>query len=220
MCSSPPPCGGGRAVRVARTILGVAVVAAILAACTNAPPSRADPAWVAQVESIIGEASASGADAAQLSALRASEADGGISFEVYADAVAATQQCVVAAGLKIDDSHTTNVQGVMIIDYGWGGSTTLTAEETGAIFDSCRNTNSYWIERAYRTQPTSMSARDRIYDQFRIPLRDCVRSHGVTVADDPTLDDVFTAVGDLLGPSATGPNCMDESGLNAALSGE
>jgi hypothetical protein len=61
-------------------------------------------------------------------------------------------------------------------------------EALGALMDACTEKYESFIEAAYREQPTSREAEDRVWTGAA--MRDCLTEHGFTVDDDATAAEI------------------------------
>lgn len=203
------------------TAVLIGTITVLLGGCSrddSASPNQA--AWESTVQQLIQSAESAGATEDQLAMLRSHlETGEAISFEEYRGAVLTTIDCAEAAGASIDGPEQSQQNGLPTLTFGYGGPEDASFASIERAVETCRTTNSEFIEYAYLGGPRALDWIDAQFNAYRPQLLECLRRYGTDVDDDVSRDEIETAVADLIAsePDFSGPNCMVESGLSDVL---
>lgn len=189
---------------------GVAAVATfvmLVAGCgSTSTPEEAEHGDV--LAAALAEAREGGAAQEQVAALEAAVQTGGVSVETAREAVRRAIGCMTDVGL--DASYTEKARGNGLVLPGY----LVVASESDAdgndpAIDQCVTRESYWIDKAYQLQPSSIERNEDFANQQESVLRMCLEQHGSKT--DAASDGV-----DLANQSVRErPECLHEAGIDA-----
>lgn len=165
----------------------VPCLAIVLAGCAVADEPSASPAdgdFAALAASVLEDARADGASAAQIRIIEESLDSGEVSFEAVQGAVHATFACFDAAGVRYEELAPAVTNGILFPSYTFEG------EDNSAIADECIQANSNFVEMLYMRQPVAVEAANDAFEAGMPVLIDCLRRLGYEIDDDVTADEL------------------------------
>jgi len=196
------------------TMMLTAIALVSLGACTSTTPepSPSVTSSPGTMKYFLESAEAEGvADDQQLEILRTAQQTQVISFEDYKEAVGRTLSCIADAGVRIDGPTTDESLGFPVIRYGFAGGLDATGTKpANPVPDQCIKQHSYYVENAYRAQPTSQDALDAILEQSRAAVQQCIDKAGITVDSDLPVRQWLAAIA---GFGEPGINCIADQGI-------
>lgn len=206
---------------LARVTAAMAGCAVALCSCSTTPVTKPSDDgysanWVQFVELLLEETVASDVDPAQSELLR-SHAETGepITFEEYKQAIMGVIECAKSQGVWIDGPREEQLQGQVVIRYGFGGADESAAEKNAVLHDQCYERLGALVALAYENSASAAAWVDQQFDAYAPQLIACIRGYGGEIGDDPSRDELKQALDRLQdsAPDYSGPDCEEETGL-------
>lgn len=171
-------------------MLGAAVVA-----CGSAEEEPQAALTYPQVlDELVEDAERAGAEESQVAILRSGE----VGFAEYQAAMDRYVDCVRAAGVEVAGPRVHTKEGFPQYDLGFRvGSGGLTDSQLNALVTQCQERYSKFVEIAYVSSPEAKQAREDLLESLREPILACLRSNGVTIADDASTQELTQAMDEL-----------------------
>lgn len=204
-------------------VLTLATVA-LLAACgpgdgeEGPPPSGTDlRGWLDYFEA---EGALAGVGAEQLAVLELAADEGRLTYDDVVGLIDRAFECMEEQGLAPRWREPLNDYGYPVPFYEVGESESLGSEASQAAMDACIRSYSGLAEQLYLWQPSNTAIYEAHWDKnYRVPMVECLREHGVTIDDDAPRNEIERAAVELNMPTGPqddpifGPDCMREAGL-------
>lgn len=196
----------------------LAALPLLVGACSGGNSDDGSQDFTSRVDAAIAEAESHGASSRQLEQLRMAREKGSVSLDDARTAALAAIECMGAAGIQAQYSEIDDGSGVLIPSYlaSLAGQDQDAASE---LIDACSRQEQQWISMIYQLQPSTQAVRDEGLIRALPAIRECLATHGVTVDDQATPDEVVRISGELMqstideGGDAARVDCLAESGV-------
>lgn len=204
-----------RLALTASTLASLLVVAACSAPDGTPVPSGAPPVVASALQAAID----AGASEAQIAILRAAALEGrDVNEEDYRQATESAMQCTRDSGMtgSVDVSEGFDRGGIYLSI----GVVVADPEDQTVLqmMADCERSEQDLVESAYQTRAESVQWMDALYAAYLPSLLACVRAKGVTVPDDVSIDDLFTAEHEA-NPDEFETRCAATTGFEAEVNG-
>lgn len=168
--------------------LTAAALVLVLAGCSASPSESIDPAFLLAVDSVLDDARSGGgpsgvvASDQQIALLERVRAQGEVTWGDAMEAIDASAACLEEQGFWLRASPPDETGGFAVPEYTWGGPSSIGPDGQAAVGDACIDSESFFVEQLYATQPIAVQARDAWFNTRMKPvLVACLKRNGVEV---------------------------------------
>jgi hypothetical protein len=135
---------------------------------------------------------------------------GELSFEAYSDAVKATLACMSDAGVLVQGPQVDRNDGYPVLRYQYATGVTEEGNPDNPIPELCIRANSFYVEFAYTSQPSSQEALDVALEAKREEVALCIAEAGIVVDDDLPIREFLLEV---VHSGESGRDCIAFAGI-------
>lgn len=147
-------------------------------------PTAADSEFVKRLGRDLVAAQEAGASEEQLAVLERARESGEVSFEEYSAAVGRALRCLREAGVAVQDHGVDSHQGLEKRSYSVPIEAADRRTPLGYSVHRCVAEHSFWVERAYQLQPSSVEEKEAHFAEYRDAILDCLANNDIDVPDE------------------------------------
>jgi type IV secretory pathway TrbL component len=194
--------------------LGALMGIGLLAGCSHSGEGKTDLAqeFDATVSQAIKEAMSGGASTQQLDILERAAKDGGVTFEDAKIAATTAMSCMADQGVTATYQETALPNGVTIPAYVVNSEKSDGTDATG-VMDQCEQAESFWVNKLYQTQPTSVEANFAFIEKQAPVIRKCLEDAGYDTDPKATGMDLVIQAGHIADQTSGATNCASDAGV-------
>lgn len=192
--------------------------ALLVSSCSATPQSVTDAAFESFVDSVIQDATQTGAEQSQIDLLRKARTEGYVPLSLTMEAINSTFECFDEAGVYHSIQQRGSEDDFTAPTYMYRDD----SEEKRRLADDCIQRHSFFVEMAYQAQPRAEAARQARFEQKLPEIIACLQQQGEGIKDDATTDEVLLIVRqpiavweeDMLNGTPIPPDCMSNAGIH------
>lgn len=195
-------------------LVALVVGIGLLAACSHSGGGKTDLAqeFDATVSQAIKEATSGGASTQQLDILERAAKDGGVTFEDAKMAATSAMNCMAGQGVTATYQEQPLANGVTIPGYIVRVLTT-DGRDALPIKSACEQSESYWVNKLYQLQPTSVESNLAFIAKQAPVIRQCLEDAGYDTDPKATGMDLVIQSSDIARQTNGGTNCAVDAGV-------
>ncbi|MCR6711664.1 MAG: hypothetical protein NVV57_02725 [Demequina sp.] len=149
-----------------------------------------------QIDRAISSAQANKASQAQLDALTAAKASGGVTEAQVREATEAVAQCIQDLGGTTSPMTDTTSRGLWFPNFTYAGPPGVSEDEFSRLYDDCENKNRVYLMNVYGQQPQAQEALVATLQAHEQQLKSCLKEMGGHDVDDMTINEMWEALKD------------------------
>lgn len=138
------------------------------------------------VATTIDDAKAGNAGDEQIAILEHAREEGVLTFEDALSAILAEMDCVTSGGGTVEYYEQRQSSGFVIPAYLVLADDDAGLEAINPVVTSCNTRHSFWVNRLYQLQPSSLQVRDAFVEEAAPQMRACLEEHGYVIEPDAT----------------------------------
>jgi hypothetical protein len=164
------------------------------------------------VQQAIKDATSGGASTQQLDILDRAAKDGGVTFEDAKMASTSAMACMESQGVTANYQEKALPNGVTIPGYTVQDRTSSGGDAL-PVMEGCEKSESYWVDKLYQMQPTSVEANLAFIEKQAPVIRKCLEDAGYDTDPKATGMDLVIQAGHIADQTTGGTNCASDAGI-------